>query len=118
MSNLKIVVIGAGSASFGLETMGVLLKESALAGSTLALVDLNEQVLAQIHTLAQKMTDEWGTNVTIVSTTERRNVLADADFVIVSIETGPREELWRIDHEIGLRHGISHYAENGGPGGF
>jgi len=118
MSNLKIVVIGAGSASFGLETMGVLLKETALAGSTLALVDMNEQGLAQIHMLAQKMTDEWGTNVTIVSTTDRRNVLADADFVIVSIETGPREELWRIDHEIGLRHGISHYAENGGPGGF
>jgi alpha-galactosidase/6-phospho-beta-glucosidase family protein len=119
MQRLKIVVIGAGSASFGLETMGMLLQDQDLKGSTLALVDLNEEGLAQIHRLAERMTTEWGTDFQIVSTTDRRRVLAQADFVIISIETGPREELWQLDYQIGLRNGLTaHYAENGGPGGF
>jgi alpha-galactosidase len=119
MKNLTIVVIGAGSASFGLETMGMLLQDHDLAGSTLALVDLNPDGLRQIHTLAQRMTDEWETQIHITSSTERRSVLANADFVIVAIETGPREELWELDYQIGLRNGLApHYAENGGPGGF
>src|SRR6185437_9038716 len=42
-----------------------------------------------------------------------------ADFVVCSIEVGPREELWRRDWEITQRHGLRQpYAENGGPGGF
>ncbi len=119
MRTLKIVVIGAGSASFGLETMGMLLHDPVLQGSTLALVDLNQDGLSRIHRLAERMTAEWNTGITIVSSTDRRAVLPGADFVIVSIETGPREELWRLDYEIGLRNGLHHhYAENGGPGGF
>jgi alpha-galactosidase len=119
MRNLKIVVIGAGSASFGLETMGMLLHDPALKGSTLALVDLNQDGLSRIHLLAERMTAEWNTSINIVSSTDRRSVLSGADFVIISIETGPREELWRLDYEIGVRNGLHHhYAENGGPGGF
>ncbi len=119
MKTLKIVVIGAGSASFGLETMGMLLHDHDLAGSTLALVDLNPDGLKQICTLAERMTSEWGTHIHITSSTDRRSVLPDADFVIIAIETGPREELWELDHQIGLRNGLMpHYAENGGPGGF
>lgn len=119
MRKLKIVVIGAGSASFGLETMGMLLHDQALKGSTLALVDLNQDGLSKIHQLAERMTAEWGTEINIVSSADRRAVLPQADFVIISIETGPREELWQLDYEIGLRNGLhDHYAENGGPGGF
>ena len=119
MQKLKIVVIGAGSASFGLETMGMLLQDQDLKGSILALVDLNEDGLSQIHRLAERMSTEWGTEFQIVSATDRRRVLAGADFVIISIETGPREDLWQLDYQIGLRNGLTaHYAENGGPGGF
>ena len=119
MQNLKIVVICAGSASFGLETMGILLKEPELAGCTLALVDLNPSGLEQIRLLAEKMTAEWQTNIRVTASTDRRAALPDADFVIIAIETGPREELWTLDYEIGLRNGLNaHYAENGGPGGF
>src|SRR5215470_15640052 len=102
MKKLNIVVIGAGSASFGLETMGMLLHDPVLTGSTLALVDLNQDGLSRIHQLAERMTAEWNTDIHIVSSTDRRAVLPGADFVIVSIETGPREELWRLDYEIGL----------------
>ena len=106
MQKLKIVVIGAGSASFGLETMGMLLQDQDLKGSILALVDLNEDGLSQIHRLAERMSTEWGTEFQIVSATDRRRVLAGADFVIISIETGPREDLWQLDYQIGLRNAV------------
>jgi alpha-galactosidase len=119
MQTLKIVVIGAGSASFGLETMGMLLHDPDLTGSTLALVDLNPDGLKQIHRLAECMTGEWGTGIHITSSTDRRSMLAGANFVIIAVETGPREELWELDYQIGLRNGLApHYAENGGPGGL
>ncbi|MCA9449791.1 MAG: hypothetical protein KC931_21905, partial [Candidatus Omnitrophica bacterium] len=38
----KIVVIGAGSASFGLSILGKLLLEKPLSGSRLCLVDINK----------------------------------------------------------------------------
>jgi alpha-galactosidase len=57
--------------------------------------------------------------MTIEASTERRELLAGADFVIVSIEVPPREALWRLDWEIPLRHGLRQpFGENGGPGGL
>ncbi len=119
MQAIKIVIIGAGSASFGLNSLGSLLREPSLRGSTLALVDLNPDGLALVHRLADRINREWDAGLTIESHTDRRAVLAGADFVVSSIEVGPREELWRQDWELSLRHGVRQpYAENGGPGGF
>jgi len=39
----KVVVIGAGSASFGLNTLGALMQSPRLEGSQLALVDQNAE---------------------------------------------------------------------------
>jgi alpha-galactosidase len=65
------------------------------------------------------MNREWDAQMTIESSTDRAGLLPAADFVILSIEPGPREKLWRQDWEIPLRHGLRQpYAENGGPGGF
>ena len=115
----KIVLIGAGSANFGANSVATLLREPSLRGSTIALVDLNAEGLALVHRLCERMNREWEAGVTIVSDTDRCAVLADADFVVCAIEVGPREELWRLDWEIPLRHGLRQpYAENGGPGGM
>jgi alpha-galactosidase/6-phospho-beta-glucosidase family protein len=115
----KIVLIGAGSASFGVNTVATLLREPSLQGSTIALVDLNAEGLALVHRLCERVNREWKAGATLVSDTDRCAVLADADFVVSAIEVGPREELWRQDWEIPLRHGLRQpYAENGGPGGM
>ena len=51
--------------------------------------------------------------------TQHSEALDGAEFVVLSIEVPPREELWRSDYEIPLHHGVRQpYAENGGPGGF
>src|SRR2546423_823409 len=118
MKPVKIVIIGAGSASLGLNSLATLLREPSLRGSTLALVDINAEGLGLVYRLAERMNGEWDAGLTVASTTDRRAVLDGADFVVCSIEVGPREELWRQDWEVTLRHGVRQpYAENGGPGG-
>jgi len=115
----RIVVIGAGSASFGLSTLATIMRSQALRGSTLGLVDIDNQGLKIMSTLGARMNREWNAQMNIESSTERADLLPGADFVILSIEAGPREKLWRQDWEIPLRHGLRQpYAENGGPAGF
>ncbi len=115
----KIVVIGAGSSSFGPGTLATILRSEILRGSEVALVDLNEEALGDMHRLAEKMSDAWGAEMTISSSTDRKEVLQGADFVIISIEVPPREGLWRLDWEIPIKHGLRQpYGENGGPGGL
>jgi alpha-galactosidase len=119
MPPTKIVVIGAGSASFGLNTLAALMRSQRLKGSHLALVDRNAKSLALVHKLAQRLNREWGGNFTITTHAHHRDALANANFVIVSIEVPPREALWKMDYEIPLKYGVRQpYAENGGPGGF
>jgi alpha-galactosidase len=119
MKPVKIVIIGAGSAIFGLNSLAALLREPALRGCALALVDTNAEGLGLVHQLAARMNREWDAGLGIESATDRRAVLDGADFVVCSIEVGPREELWRQDWEVTQRHGLRQpYAENGGPGGF
>jgi alpha-galactosidase len=115
----KVVIIGAGSASFGLGTLATLLRSPWLREGTLALVDLNVQGLTLVDALARRLNEEWDAGVTVVSSSRRQEVLHGADFVIVSIEVGPREELWQRDWEIPLHYGVRQpYGENGGPGGL
>jgi alpha-galactosidase len=115
----KIVVIGAGSASFGLNTLGALMRSKKLAGSELALVDMNAETLAIVRRLAERLNQEWEAKLTVTAHTRHQDALEGAQFVVSAIEVPPRERLWRTDWEIPLRHGARQpYAENGGPGGF
>jgi alpha-galactosidase len=115
----KIVCIGAGSAIFGLSNLATIIRSRRLRGAEVALVDIDEPGLKTMTTLAHKMNQAWDAQMTIASTTEREEALPGADFVVVSVQVGPREELWELDWRIPLRHGVRQpYAENSGPGGF
>jgi alpha-galactosidase len=115
----KIVVIGAGSASFGENTLSALVRSKKLRGSTLALVDHNPETLDTIKRLAERLNREWDSGITITAHTHYQEVLEGAGFIVSAIEVGAREGLWRKDFEIPLKYGVRQpYAENGGPGGF
>ena len=115
----KVVYIGAGSAVFGLKALSSIMRTEALHGVELQLVDINEPNLEIMTNLAHYMNREWGANCTINATTKRREALPDADFVIVSVQVGPRETVWEQDWKIPLKHGVRQpYAENSGPGAF
>ena len=115
----KITVIGAGSASFGENTLSALMRSERLRGSSLALVDRNPQALDIVGRLAQRLNREWNSRMTITTHAHHHQALEGAEFVVSAIEVGPREDLWRSDYEIPLKYGVRQpYAENGGPGGF
>lgn len=115
----KITVIGAGSASFGENTLSAIVRSKKLRGATLALVDRNADSLNIVTRLANRLNRAWDAQLTITSHTNHQDALADSDFVVNAIEVGARENLWQMDYEIPLKYGVHQpYAENGGPGGF
>jgi len=115
----KITVIGAGSASFGENTLSAIIRSKKLRGSTLALVDRNVGSLDIVHRLANRLNREWDAQFVIEAHATHQDALPDSHFVVNAIEVGAREGLWQKDYEIPLKYGVRQpYAENGGPGGF
>src|SRR3990170_7915545 len=118
MARPKIVAIGIGSFSFGVELLRDLFQAEELRGCRLALVDISPDALRRMTAFAQRLNEAAGWQVEISPTTEREEALPGADFVVTSIEIN-RDALWRLDHEICLRQGVpSVLSENGGPGGL
>jgi alpha-galactosidase len=118
MRPVKIVIIGAGSVSFGPGSLRDAVQSHELKGSKLVLVDFNADNLDLVTRLARRMNEEAGTGLIIESTTDRRKALPEADFVITSVAIN-RDELWKKDWEIPQKYGLKQVlGENGGPGGL
>jgi alpha-galactosidase len=118
MPQTKIVLIGAGSHSFGIDTLAGLFNAGPqLEGSTVTLVDIDEPALALMTALARRGNEEFGAGLHIESTTDRREALQGAEFVIVSVELD-RYPAWARDHALIGAAGPRGYCENGGPGGL
>ena len=72
-NNPKIVIIGAGSASFGLENLsGIISHENLKEETQLTLVDTDKNNLKTITALADRIKSEWNSNIDISSTTDRK----------------------------------------------
>ena len=116
----KIVIIGAGSVSFGPAVLGDLFSlADRLRGSDVWLVDVNAGVGRMDGALRRAPERQGlGAPYTIHHTTDRREALPGADFVIVSVAVD-RAATWKLDWQIPLKHGVRHVlGENGGPGGL
>jgi alpha-galactosidase len=115
----KIVIIGAGSASFGPAILGDLFSFPIhLRDSEVWLVDTNLHSLDLIGRYAGRINQSQGELLDIRVTPDRREALAGADYVIVSAAVD-RIATWKLDWQIPLRHGVRHVlGENGGPGGL
>ncbi|WP_457557542.1 family 4 glycosyl hydrolase [Candidatus Harpocratesius sp.] len=115
----KIVLIGAGSLQFGLGTVGNILHSSILAGCTITLHDINKENLELIEKACQSAITSLQSTCKLEVSTDRKQALKDADFIISSIEVTPRFELWDQDlwipRELGNKQMM---GENGGPGGL
>lgn len=115
----RIVLIGAGSAMFGLGALGDIFKCQTLKGSTVVLHDINAESLQKVQSVTQAFIEENKLPFHIDATTSRKDALKDADFCIISIEVGNRYELWEQDWRIPQQLGIPQvYGENGGLGGI
>jgi len=115
---MRIVLIGAGSRCFGRGQVADLLQEPALRGTAaeLVLVDESSEALERMFGLACRLKAHTGSDMVLSRTTDRRQALAGADYVIVAVARR-RYELWEQDFRIPLAYGFRHVlGENGGPG--
>lgn len=115
----RIVLIGAGSAMFGLGAVGDILRSKALAGCTIVLNDINPEALAFVEGVASRYIRDKDLPYKIEATTSLDVALKGAQFCLISIEVGDRHTLWEQDWKVPLQYGFRQvYGENGGPGGL
>lgn len=119
MARTKIVLVGAGSTSFGVSTVADFFQQREMFnGSTLVLCDIDAGKLARVRKLAERMNDATSKPFHIESVADFSEAMEGAQFVFVSTEVD-RLERWKLDWEIPFRYGIRHVlGENGGPGGM
>jgi 6-phospho-beta-glucosidase len=85
-------------------------------GSEVVLIDLDQERLDLVKTLADKMARHVGMDLTVTTTTDRRAGLQDCTAVLTSFRPGGFEARY-IDEYIPLKHGVIG-QETQGPGGF
>jgi len=115
----KIVIVGAGSASFGPAILGDLFAQADdLRGSEIWLVDINAESLDLMSRYAANLNAAFQQPFAFCPTTDRCEALPGANFVIISVAVD-RLTTWKLDWQIPLKHGVRHVlGENGGPGGL
>ena len=114
----RIVLVGAGSTSFGPASLTDLSLSKVLPGSTIVLHDIDHEKLEMIYELTLEENKKIGEKYAIERTTDRKKAFQDADFIISSIEVGKRFKLWMQDYEIPSKHGTTKIlGECGGTGG-
>ena len=102
---LKIAMIGAGSIGFTRRLMGDLLTVPEFSETTFAFTDINQQNLDMVTQLAKRDIEGNNLPAKVLSTTNRREALTDADYVICTIRCGGLEA-FKTDIDIPLKYGI------------
>lgn len=100
----KLVLIGAGSAVFAKGLIADFI--TAKFGKwTIALCDINGQILESITKLAKKMVEQQGADIVIESDTDRTRLLPGADVVVTTIAVGGRRA-WEQDVTVPRKYGV------------
>lgn len=116
MARIKLAYIGGGSTRAAGTMASFVHQGENFDGSEVVLIDLDEDRLGIVQTIAQKMARARNLDITIHATTDRRAGLRDCDAVLTSFRPGGFEARY-LDESIPLRHGIIG-QETQGPGGF
>lgn len=113
----KITIVGAGGYVFPLRLIGDILSFPELHHSELALMDVDPQTLARTADAARDLVAHHGLKTRILETTDRREALGGADYVIVTFQVGGLAA-YRHDVEIPRRYGLDQcVGDTLGPGG-
>ena len=105
MERHKLVLIGAGSTVFTQRLVADLILSGEADRWELALVDIDAVTLKAVDALVRKMLAFKNASFPIVATTDRREVLPGADFVVTTIAVGGRRA-WDADIQVPRRHGV------------
>ncbi len=114
----NLVILGAGSYFFGREAIYNAVNSPILRSGTLNLVDTDEKVLDTMLRLARRAKEHAGAPLEINGSTDRRTVLKNADFVVLTFSF--RNAYYRqMDTMISKKYGVTMCSgDTIGPGGI
>jgi alpha-galactosidase len=103
----KICLVGAGSTVFAQNILSDVLSNPELANSEIALFDIDAERLSTSEIMARRIGSTLGlTGLSITATTNRREALRRADFVILMFQIGGYRPSTVIDFEIPKQFGL------------
>ncbi len=100
----KIALVGAGSVVFSKNLIGDVLSFPELADCHIALMDIDRDRLRVAERMTAKVAAALQARPTITTHTDRRAALADADYVINTIQVGGYRPSTVVDFEVPKRH--------------
>lgn len=113
----KISIIGAGSA-FTRHLAVDILSIRNLNEGVIALVDIDGERLKLAHKLVEMVVEKLGKKWKVISSVDRREVIADSDFIINQIEVHGLTTV-KLEYEIPLKYGVKQcIGDTLGPGGL
>jgi alpha-galactosidase len=113
----KITLIGAGSVVFTRNLCSDILLTPVLQESTISLMDIDSERLKQARDLVQAIIDQRGLEARVTATTDRRESVQGADYVITTFQQGGLDA-YALDIEIPQRYGVEQcVGDTLGPGG-
>ena len=112
----KIVFIGGGSSKFVRELAVDFFLYDELKSAEIVLMDINRERLDISCRLVNRIISEMGVNATCRGTLDRRDALAGADYVIITIMSGGFEK-YKLDVDIPAKYGVYQtISDSTGPG--
>lgn len=115
---MKFAFIGAGSFGFTRDLVRDILSYPAFQDATLALMDIDPERLTFITKAVHKIIEKGHYGAKVISTTDRKEALKDADGVICTILEGG-VEVWKHDILIPKKYGVdTNVGDTRGPSGI
>src|SRR5690349_13853307 len=102
---VKIAMIGAGSIGFTRRLLRDILAVPELAGTNFAFTDISQQNLDMVTQLCQRDIAANQLPARIEATTDRRQALSEADYIICMIRQGGLEA-FQSDIDVPLKYGV------------
>ncbi len=102
---IKIAMIGAGSIGFTRRLLHDLLAVPELGDTTFALMDISQTNLDMVKQLCERDVKANNLPAQIMTTTDQREAITDADYVISTIRQGGLDA-FQLDIDIPLKYGI------------
>jgi alpha-galactosidase len=112
----KIVLIGAGSYVFARDIITDVLLKPSLKDSSISLVDIDPERLNIMTAFTKKLVEQQGFKTRIDSTTDRKEALDGADYVITAIRAGGWKPV--LENRLtALKYGLEACPDQMGTGG-
>lgn len=115
---MQVTIIGGGSYQWTPELLADLLGTRSLHGMRLVLEDVDPEPLPRMAALAARLDEVLKSRVQVATTTDQKEALDGADFVVVTISTGGFESM-AVDLDVPARYGVRQsVGDTVGPGGI